>query len=117
MQRSDRAVRFRDAIEKHGDHALPHRTPDAFAMTGWASALVRLPRAAGVGLIRRYRLVLSPWIGGECRYLPTCSSYAEGAITRYGLWAGSWMGIARVQRCGPLGASGFDPVPEALPAN
>jgi uncharacterized protein len=84
-------------------------------MNAWAMGLVRLPRSAGIGLIHGYRLLLSPWIGGECRYLPTCSSYAEDAIARHGLWAGSWMGIARFQRCGPLGASGYDPVPETLP--
>lgn len=78
--------------------------------------LLRLPRSVGIALIHGYRLVLSPWIGGECRYLPTCSSYTEEAISRHGLWAGTWMGIARLQRCGPLGASGFDPVPQRLPA-
>lgn len=76
------------------------------------------PRGPGgwlaVGLIRLYRLTLSPLIGRECRYLPTCSSYMEDAIRRFGFWPGFWMGIARLQRCGPFGASGFDPVPEAL---
>jgi putative membrane protein insertion efficiency factor len=73
-----------------------------------------LPRFAGIGLIKLYRLVLSPLMGGQCRYLPTCSSYTEEAIRRHGLWAGSWMGLARLQRCGPNGASGFDPVPQTL---
>ena len=75
------------------------------------------PALAGLGLIRLYRLTLSPFIGRQCRYLPTCSEYTEGAIARFGLWVGLWMGLARFQRCGPLGASGFDPVPERLPAN
>jgi putative membrane protein insertion efficiency factor len=86
-------------------------------MSGWTATVLRWPRAAGMRLIRLYRLVLSPWIGRECRYLPTCSSYAEEAIGRFGLWAGAWMGIARLQRCGPFGASGFDPVPDSLPDN
>ncbi|MCC6791446.1 MAG: membrane protein insertion efficiency factor YidD [Thermomicrobiales bacterium] len=76
---------------------------------------LRLPRLLGIGLIRLYRLVLSPLIGRECRYLPTCSEYTEEAIGRFGLWAGFWIGLARLQRCGPFGASGFDPVPEGLP--
>ncbi len=81
-------------------------------------ALVRsLPSALGIGLIKLYRLLLSPWLGRQCRYLPTCSEYTEEAIGRYGLWTGTWIGIARFQRCGPLGASGYDPVPEALPAD
>jgi putative membrane protein insertion efficiency factor len=79
--------------------------------------LARVPGMIGIALIHVYRLVLSPWIGRECRYLPTCSSYTEDAIRKYGLWAGTWMGIARIQRCGPFGASGFDPVPAARPTD
>ena len=78
--------------------------------------LARLPRAAAIALIHAYKHLLSPLIGGECRYLPTCSSYTEQAIAQHGLWAGGWMGLARIQRCGPFGASGFDPVPDRLPA-
>ena len=79
-----------------------------------AEFLRRIPRLVGIALIRIYRVVLSPLIGRECRYLPTCSEYTEEAIGRYGLWRGFWIGLARIQRCGPFGASGFDPVPEAL---
>jgi putative membrane protein insertion efficiency factor len=86
-------------------------------MTEIIQFLSRLPRVTGIGLIRLYRLVLSPWLGRECRYLPTCSEYTEEAIGKYGLWAGGWIGLSRFQRCGPLGASGHDPVPEALPSN
>ena len=73
----------------------------------------RAPRLAGIGMIKAYRVTLSPLIGGQCRYLPTCSNYTEEAIRKHGLWAGFWMGVARLQRCGPNGASGYDPVPEA----
>ena len=83
-------------------------------MSGLASMIGRLPRQAGIGLIHLYRLVLSPWIGGQCRYLPTCSEYTEEAIRKFGLWPGFWIGLARFQRCGPMGASGFDPVPGGL---
>jgi putative membrane protein insertion efficiency factor len=76
-----------------------------------------LPAWLGVGLIKLYQFTLSPLMGRQCRYLPTCSSYTEEAIRRHGLWAGSWMGLARIQRCGPNGASGFDPVPETVPPN
>ena len=72
----------------------------------------RFPRWVGIGLIKAYRVTLSPLIGGQCRYSPTCSHYTEDAITKHGLWAGLWMGLARFQRCGPNGASGFDPVPD-----
>jgi putative membrane protein insertion efficiency factor len=78
----------------------------------WPPA-AQLPRLFGIGLIKLYRTTLSPFLGRHCRYLPTCSEYTEEAIRRFGLWPGAWMGLARIQRCGPLGASGFDPVPEA----
>ncbi|HEX9905439.1 MAG TPA: membrane protein insertion efficiency factor YidD, partial [Propylenella sp.] len=81
-------------------------------MTDLLALIARLPALAGIGLIRLYRLLLSPWLGRQCRYLPTCSEYTEGAIDAYGLWAGFWIGLARFQRCGPLGASGYDPIPE-----
>jgi uncharacterized protein len=77
----------------------------------------RVPRLVGIGLIRLYRATLSPFLGRQCRYLPTCSHYTEDAVAKYGLWPGSWIGLARFQRCGPLGASGYDPVPEELPRN
>lgn len=94
------------------DHSVPAGRPAAVDRRLTFRAL---PRLAGIGLIRLYRMTLSPFLGRQCRYLPTCSSYTEEAIARYGLWAGSWIGLARLQRCGPFGASGFDPVPETLP--
>ncbi len=100
------------------DHSVPASREPVSAASGGAArrfAPARLPGILGIGLIRLYRLFLSPWLGRQCRYLPTCSSYTEEAIGRYGLWAGIWIGLARLQRCGPFGASGVDPVPEALP--
>lgn len=67
-------------------------------------------------LIRIYRFTFSAILGRSCRYLPTCSEYTETAIARYGLWAGGWMGARRIVSCNPWGGSGFDPVPEVLPA-
>ncbi|HZZ62405.1 MAG TPA: membrane protein insertion efficiency factor YidD [Roseiarcus sp.] len=80
-------------------------------MTGHVLA----PRRATHVLIRFYQLTLSSVLGRQCRYLPTCSAYADEAIQRHGFWAGAWMGTARFCRCRPLGGSGFDPVPETLP--
>lgn len=68
-----------------------------------------------IALIRLYQLTLSALIGRACRYQPTCSHYTEDAIRRFGLWRGGWVGLARIVRCNPLGASGYDPVPERLP--
>ena len=58
-----------------------------------------------------YRYTLSAFMGRECRYLPTCSEYAEQAIEMNGPWKGLWLALARLMRCSPWGTSGFDPVP------
>ena len=76
----------------------------------------RSPRRAGRGLIKVYRLTLSPLVGFHCRHLPTCSDYADQALERFGLWAGGWMTLARLLRCQPWGTAGLDFVPDALPA-
>jgi len=65
------------------------------------------------GAIRAYKLTLSPWIGRQCRYLPTCSAYAEEALIRHGPWRGGMMSARRLCRCHPFGGSGYDPVPPA----
>ena len=80
------------------------------------SAVAQWPRLAGRGLVALYRYTLSPILGPRCRHLPTCSDYADQAITRFGLWAGSWMALARFLRCHPWGTAGLDFVPETLPA-
>jgi putative membrane protein insertion efficiency factor len=71
--------------------------------------------AVAVALIRGYQRFLSPWLGGQCRYFPSCSSYAIDAINRFGFWRGAWLGLRRIGRCQPFsflgGGSGADPVP------
>ena len=71
--------------------------------------LLHAPRLAGRGLVKIYRYTLSPLVGFHCRHLPTCSEYADEALDRYGLWAGSWMTLARVLRCHPWGTSRHRP--------
>jgi hypothetical protein len=75
----------------------------------------RAPALAARALVKAYRHTLSPWIGLDCRHLPTCSAYAEEALDRFGLWAGGWMTLARLCRCHPFGTSGLDFVPPSLP--
>jgi uncharacterized protein len=79
--------------------------------------LAQLPRIGGRALVMLYRYTLSPLIGPRCRHLPSCSDYAEEAISRFGLWAGSWMALARVLRCHPWGSEGLDFVPADLPGD
>ena len=64
-----------------------------------------------IALLRAYRYVLSPWIGGQCRFDPTCSVYAMQAIEMYGAARGSWLACRRLLRCHPLCQGGKDPVP------
>ncbi len=66
-----------------------------------------------IAAIRGYRLVLSPWLGRQCRYLPTCSEYGMEAIARHGAIRGTWLAIKRIGRCRPGCAHGYDPVPPA----
>ncbi len=77
----------------------------------WRRPHVMLARA----LVRGYRYTFSAFMGRTCRYFPSCSEYTEEAIETYGLWAGFWIGLSRILRCHPWGASGWDPIPEELP--
>ena len=68
-------------------------------------------------LIRFYRYAISPLIPSRCRYYPTCSSYADEAIRRYGWWKGGRLTAKRLLRCHPWGNHGYDPVPESDSSN
>ena len=72
-------------------------------------------RALLLGLIRLYQLTLSPWLGLQCRYEPTCSKYAAEALERHGPGRGAWLAAKRLGRCHPWGTSGLDFVPASLP--
>lgn len=61
--------------------------------------------------IRAYRLLLSPWVGHNCRFQPTCSAYALEALEKHGAVRGTWLVLRRLGRCQPWGSSGYDPVP------
>lgn len=64
-----------------------------------------------IGCVRFYQIAISPWLGRNCRYLPTCSAYTIEAIELHGAWRGAWLGAKRIGRCHPWGDSGYDPVP------
>ncbi|MGA1266505.1 MAG: membrane protein insertion efficiency factor YidD [Phycisphaerales bacterium] len=62
-------------------------------------------------LVRGYQRCLSPWLGGRCRFAPSCSHYAIEALHRHGAVRGGWLSARRLLRCHPWGGCGDDPVP------
>jgi uncharacterized protein len=71
-------------------------------------------RAALIAPIRLYQWTLSPLLGVNCRYAPSCSAYAAEAIATHGALKGLWLAARRLARCHPWGGSGYDPVPQPL---
>jgi len=62
------------------------------------------------GLLRVYKVGVSPWLPSACRFYPTCSDYMREAIERYGAGRGLWMGLRRLAKCHPFHEGGIDPV-------
>lgn len=77
-----------------------------------ASKLSRLLSLPLLGMVWLYRHTLSPLLGANCRFQPTCSEYATEALRRYGAFRGGSLVLRRIMRCHPWGGSGYDPVPE-----
>jgi putative membrane protein insertion efficiency factor len=62
-----------------------------------------------IHLVLLYQATLARFMGGQCRFQPTCSQYAIDAIKKYGPWRGTWRAAKRICRCHPWGGSGYDP--------
>jgi uncharacterized protein len=78
--------------------------------------LVRLPQKLLIGVVRGYRLLLSPSLGSSCRFTPSCSVYALAALQQHGAVGGSYLAVARIARCHPWCDGGVDEVPAQLRA-
>ena len=72
-------------------------------------------KAALIGLVKGYRLLLSPWLGSSCRFEPTCSAYSLQSLQAHGAAAGTYLTLARLARCHPWCSGGHDPVPTEKP--
>ena len=81
----------------------------------WTVEKVGLPARMAMGAVRFYQRWISPLLGDNCRFHPTCSQYMVEALGRFGLLKGLWLGTARILRCGPWHPGGYDPVPEVWP--
>ena len=68
-------------------------------------------------LIRGYQLVISPLLGSNCRFMPTCSEYAMESFKKFGLIKGSFLIIKRIGKCHPFGSHGYDPIPTKMEKN
>lgn len=73
---------------------------------------LRLPERLLTAPVHLYRWTLKPFLGWNCRHLPTCSEYALEAISLNGAWRGFWLALSRLSRCHPWGTAGYDPVPD-----
>ena len=65
-------------------------------------------------LIRGYQLIVSPILGPNCRFMPTCSEYALESLKTYGLIKGTYLTIKRIGKCHPWGSNGYDPIPTKM---
>ena len=80
------------------------------------AAALRLPQTVLIGIVKGYRLLLSPWLGSACRFEPTCSAYSLEALQQHGAAVGSYLTLRRLVRCQPWCEGGHDPVPPASSA-
>ncbi|MGA8037159.1 MAG: membrane protein insertion efficiency factor YidD [Candidatus Acidiferrales bacterium] len=92
---------------------------DTGAKASKAATVPAVARAKSAGawvllaLIRVYQIFLSPFLGGACKYYPSCSHYAQEAVQKHGARRGAWLAMKRLGRCRPFVKGGFDPVPDA----
>ena len=73
--------------------------------------LTKIIKQLFLKLIRLYQVMISPLLGSNCRYTPTCSQYAIESIDKHGILKGGWLSTKRILSCHPWGGSGYDPVP------
>jgi uncharacterized protein len=81
-------------------------------MNSTMRSIQQLPQQFLVGIVKGYRLFLSPWLGSACRFEPTCSVYSIQALDTHGAAKGSYLTLKRLCRCQPWCEGGVDPVPE-----
>lgn len=96
------------SVVQGGPARAVERIRSGIWVAGWPA------RAVLLLAIKTYRVLLSGWLGGQCRFYPSCSAYAEQAVRERGAFAGTALAMWRVARCGPFTRGGVDPVPRRL---
>ena len=80
------------------------------------SMLIRAPRSILIVAVKAYRLLISPSLGANCRFMPSCSAYSLEALNQYGAATGTYLTLRRLVRCNPWCEGGHDPLPLPLPS-
>lgn len=76
-----------------------------------------MPRVIVLGLLRFYKVAISPWLPSACRFRPTCSEYMYDAVAELGAVRGVWLGLKRLGKCHPFHPGGYDPLNVKSPQN
>ncbi len=95
-------------------HARPLPPDTGSIPAGFVLGVDRMRKAVTrslMGIVRLYQLTLSPFMGGQCRFYPSCSNYALDALESHGPLKGSWLALQRLLKCHPFHPGGFDPPP------
>ena len=88
-------------------------TPLTDAIEGSQPARGPLAVRIVLGLLRGYKILISPLFTGACRFQPSCADYMAEAVRLHGVRRGVWLGMVRLSRCRPFGGHGYDPVPRS----
>ena len=83
-------------------------------MKHFLAAIACLPQTVLIGLVKGYRLLLSPSLGSACRFEPSCSAYSLQALQQHGAAGGTYLTLRRLARCHPWCDGGIDPVPSSI---
>ena len=78
-------------------------------MNLWRRLFVDVPTWLMIVAVRGYQIILGPFLGGRCRFTPSCSNYFIQAVQKHGPWKGAWRGVLRICRCHPCHPGGEDP--------
>lgn len=93
---------------------MAHNMKRSAPLATFAKRVMALPQLLLIGLVRAYRLLLSPSLGSACRFEPSCSAYSLQALQQHGAAGGSYLTLQRLARCHPWCDGGIDPVPATL---